>query len=226
MTLRNNLSFPASARASVARRPDGRARIDRSRFGPSSRRQPEAPARRQAQERPVGLPAGALLDPCLSRSISCGESVRPSDLGGIRSVSSLEVIRLTSSLSSRLPGTTALEPDSVVPKAPSLVSSLSPALRFRGSGPWHLKHLSERIGRISKLKSTGFWPGSPARGASSKRPERPQQPRDAPAHRSGRLTSHPSSDQGSTIPTLSWRLHLSACRQTEAARRADRHRSR
>src|SRR5262249_45983056 len=55
-------------------------------------------------------------------------------------------------------------PDLFVPKAPSLVSSRRPALRFLASGPWHLKHLSERIGRTWKLKST-FRAGSAARAA-------------------------------------------------------------
>ena len=53
-------------------------------------------------------------------------------------------------------------PDSVSAKAPSLVSNRSPALRLRASGPWHLKHLSDRIGRTWKLKSTfGEDRGSP-----------------------------------------------------------------
>src|SRR5262245_42876716 len=48
----------------------------------------------------------------------------------------------------------ARAPDSDSPKAPSFVSSLRPALRFEVSGPWHLKHLSDRIARTWKLKST------------------------------------------------------------------------
>ena len=82
------------------------------------------------------------------------DSERPSDLGGIRSLSSSAVIRATRSLSSRFPATIAWPPDLFVPNAPSLVSSRSPALRWRGSGPWQLKHLSDRIGRTWKLKST------------------------------------------------------------------------
>ena len=75
-------------------------------------------------------------------------SVRPSDFGGIRSVSSSAVILATSSLSSRFPGTMACPSDFSFANAPSFVSSRSPALRFPASGPWQLKHLSERIGRI------------------------------------------------------------------------------
>src|SRR5436309_15557735 len=41
-------------------------------------------------------------------------------------------------------------------KIPSLVSSRSLACRACSSGPWQAKQLSERMGRISRLKSTGF----------------------------------------------------------------------
>jgi hypothetical protein len=37
--------------------------------------------------------------------------------------------------------------------APSRRSSRNPDLRFFSSGPWQKKHLSERIGRTSRLNS-------------------------------------------------------------------------
>ena len=65
-------------------------------------------------------------------------------------------MRLISSLSARLPGTTAVDPNSVVPKAPSLVSSRRPALRLRGSGPWHLKHLFRQDGADLEIEVDRF----------------------------------------------------------------------
>src|SRR5258708_3510062 len=38
--------------------------------------------------------------------------------------------------------------------APAFVSSRSFALRLLSSGPWHLKQVSENIGRMSRSKST------------------------------------------------------------------------
>jgi hypothetical protein len=42
-------------------------------------------------------------------------------------------------------------------KADSSISNLSPASRLLASGPWHLKHLSDKMGLTWKLKST--WSG-------------------------------------------------------------------
>ena len=72
--------------------------------------------------------------------------------GGIRSSGSLVMIRLNNSLSALLPGTITVFP-SLTRNAPSLVSSRNFALRAFSSGPWHLKQLSEKIGRTSRLKS-------------------------------------------------------------------------
>ena len=43
-------------------------------------------------------------------------------------------------------------------------------MRIFSSGPWHLKQLSERMGRISRLKSTGFV-GASAAGAGCVAPK-------------------------------------------------------
>src|ERR1700733_4818970 len=42
-------------------------------------------------------------------------------------------------------------------------------MRIFSSGPWHLKQLSERMGRTSRLKSTGFG-GASAAGAAGVAP--------------------------------------------------------
>src|SRR5262249_13728574 len=68
--------------------------------------------------------------------------------------SSLLVMRSMSLLLVRSPGTMAKSPDLAALKASSLRSNRSLALRSFSSGPWHLKQLSERMGRISRLKST------------------------------------------------------------------------
>src|SRR6185436_6510428 len=88
--------------------------------------------------------------------------------GGISSSGSLLVMRSISLLLLRSLGTIATSPDLAGLKASSLRSKRSLALRSFSSGPWHLKQLSERIGRISRLNSMG-WPGevllaAPARG--------------------------------------------------------------
>src|SRR2546425_11170953 len=73
--------------------------------------------------------------------------------GGIKSSGSLVVIRRNISLSALLPGMITVLP-SLTRNAPSLVSSRSFPLRAFSSGPWHWKQLSDKIGRISQLKST------------------------------------------------------------------------
>src|SRR5437870_3746615 len=61
------------------------------------------------------------------------------------------------------PGTIGMSPDLAGLKGSSLRSNRSLALRPWSSGPWHLKQLSERMGRISRLKpivpATGAWVG-------------------------------------------------------------------
>ena len=69
--------------------------------------------------------------------------------GGMNSSGSSDFTRLISSLSSGLPGTITLA------MAPSRVSRRNFALRAAASNPWQAKQLSERMGRTSRLKSTG-----------------------------------------------------------------------
>ena len=66
--------------------------------------------------------------------------------GGMWSSASFVVTRRSSSLLSGLPGTMAL-----FFSAPSRVSRRRPDSRFFSSGPWQKKHLSERMGRMSRL---------------------------------------------------------------------------
>src|SRR5665213_667571 len=63
-------------------------------------------------------------------------------------------MRLNSSLNSGWPGTMASGCPGRFLKADSPRSSLSPARRVDGSGPWQLKQLLARIGCTSLLKST------------------------------------------------------------------------
>ena len=58
-------------------------------------------------------------------------------------------MRVTSSLSSGLPG------DDDFARHAFAVSSRSSASRASASGPWQRKHLSERIGRMSRPYETG-----------------------------------------------------------------------
>ena len=55
----------------------------------------------------------------------------------------------------------AMLPESSFLKAPACTSNRNPALRFFSSGPWQAKQLSEKIGRMSRLKSI-------ARGAAAR----------------------------------------------------------
>ena len=77
----------------------------------------------------------------------------------ISSNSSLRILQCISE-SSSLPGTKAITPPCDL-VAFSNESSLSFDFWFFASGPWHLKHLSDKIGRICWLKSicamSGAW---------------------------------------------------------------------
>src|ERR1043166_6796260 len=85
-------------------------------------------------------------------------SVFPDFTGGIRSSGSLAVTRAIISLLSGAPATIGTAPDLAGFKASARISNLSFALRAPSSGPWHLKQFSVRIGRTSRLKSTGGTP--------------------------------------------------------------------
>jgi hypothetical protein len=88
---------------------------------------------------------------CFSMAACLAEIFFPVFGGGMTSSSSIVMIRLINSLSEGVPGTTAAE-SSLDAIAPARVSSRNLALRSSASGPWHAKQLSERIGRISRLK--------------------------------------------------------------------------
>ena len=104
----------------------------------------------------VGLGRNGIL--CAESALGCGdcapgwvaaESTFPLSGGGIISSGSLDMIRLTTSLSAGLPGTIAFAPESSSAVAACGKSRRRPALRLAESGPWHLKQRSERIDRIS-----------------------------------------------------------------------------
>src|SRR5215471_12209720 len=65
-----------------------------------------------------------------------------------------ERIRRTRLLAPSLPGTMAGRPDSARLRASSRLSRRKPAWRCLASGPWHLKQLLDRMGRMSRLYST------------------------------------------------------------------------
>ena len=102
----------------------------------------------------------------LSSSTCAGWSGLWSFGGGITSSLSFVVMRRISSLFSSDPGTTATSPDSPLPNAASFTSSRSSALRLFASGPWQVKQFSERIGRMSRLKSS-FVVASSARAVAA-----------------------------------------------------------
>ena len=77
-----------------------------------------------------------------------------------------ELMRWMISLFSGSPGTMAKRPPRSA-KAPSSVSRRSGLSRVALSGPWQVKHLSERIGRMSRLNSTTFAPESLAPPAAN-----------------------------------------------------------
>src|SRR5208337_605047 len=80
----------------------------------------------------------------------------PAFLGGMRSVSSSSLIRATRLLESGSPGTMAASPLLSGLTAASRWSSRSPLARFASSEPWQAKQFFDRIGRTSRLKSTGL----------------------------------------------------------------------
>src|SRR5207249_3088767 len=51
------------------------------------------------------------------------------------------------------PGTIATAPDLSGLSADSFTSNRRPALRLLSSGPWHAEQMSEKMGRMSRLKS-------------------------------------------------------------------------
>jgi hypothetical protein len=101
-------------------------------------------------ERPLLLIVRTLGDPLLEDVFSAAVSFLCDFGGGITSSLSSLTIRSQASLFVRSPGTIARTP-SISAVAPSDVLSLSVALRVWGSKPWQAKHLSERIGRTSRL---------------------------------------------------------------------------
>jgi hypothetical protein len=100
------------------------------------------------------------------------------------------VTRRTSSLSALRPGMTGVTP-SRVRVAPSRESRRSLPLREPSSGPWQEKHLSERMGRTSRLKSIACVAGAAAEAAAKAGAEETNasnaQARIARARRGGRV---------------------------------------
>ena len=77
------------------------------------------------------------------------------DGGGMRSSASFVKRRAMMADFSGLPGTMAGLPDVPALSASSRTSRRSLPLRALSSKPWHLKHVSDMMGRMSRLKSTG-----------------------------------------------------------------------
>ena len=96
-------------------------------------------------------------------SICAPVSDRPEDAGGIIPIGSSVVSRWNSGLASASPGTTT------VPMKAS-VSSRRSACRAVSFGPWQARHDAARIGRMSRLNSSG-WAGFCA-GAARTAPDR------------------------------------------------------
>jgi hypothetical protein len=118
-------------------------------------------------ERPMGLPRRALGDPLADRFL----------LGGLEDLPRLrrrhEVLGILgddAEVERTLLGwlRTTVGPPSRWPKKPSSRSNRSFALRLPGSGPWHWKHASARMGRMSRLNCS-FSSGSAADGAGPRR---------------------------------------------------------
>ena len=74
--------------------------------------------------------------------------------GGITSPGSVLRTRTINSLLSGWPGTSVVA-------APSRVSRRRSAFRSFSSGAWHVKQLFDRMGRTSRLKSTGWADATP-----------------------------------------------------------------
>ena len=107
----------------------------------------------------------------------------PESAGGIASSGSALETRRINSLSSGLPGTIARwSPKSA--KAPSLTSSRRSAFRSAASGPWQAKQLADKMGRISRLKSTPAPAASRAAAQSKAKPA--SSAYDAPARQNTR----------------------------------------
>ena len=153
-----------------------------------------------------GLNAQCLVQvaPCSthrrSTATCSGVSGLPVFFGGICRSGSWLSIRAISSLSPGLPGTIARPPLSSSANAPSWVSSRSPALRALSSGPWQAKQWSERIGRTSRAKPTGFGLASPGRALRIRRRTRAR-----PTHRPGPGTPSRFADVMPSLPSPSRR---------------------
>ena len=74
--------------------------------------------------------------------------------GGITRAGSLAKIRSMMALCSGLPGTIGIAPELSAFIASLRISRRIPAMRLRLSGPWQRKHVSDMIGRMSRLKPT------------------------------------------------------------------------
>ena len=100
---------------------------------------------------------------CLRTCLSASESGSLAAAGGIRSLASSAKIRLTSSLSSGLPGTMGMAPEAAGFTASLRTSRRSLAFRALSSGPWHLKQCRARIGRTWLVN--GSWSARPVSSA-------------------------------------------------------------
>ena len=83
----------------------------------------------------------------------------PSSGGGMTSSRFSVAILRINSLSTSLPATTGVVPDSSWLKTDSFRSILSPAFSLPASGPWQVKQCSDRMGRISRSNSI-IWPAA------------------------------------------------------------------
>ena len=90
-----------------------------------------------------------------SVSISAAVNATPAETGGIRIAGIAAVIRRINLLATTSPGTIARF-------AASSLSSRSAIPFAFASGPWHAKHLSERMGRTSRLNCTSAAPAAMA----------------------------------------------------------------
>ena len=141
-TGRKPLGFELGEHESVDRVRDPRRVANRRRGRPGDR-----------LERPVALPARALVDPSLEDfDLRRGELLarfwRGHQFVGIRARDAHETARSRRSCPGTITG-------SLVLRAPSLRSSRKSALRVFESGPWQVKQFCDRIGKTSRRKSTG-----------------------------------------------------------------------
>src|SRR5262245_25304476 len=108
------------------------------------------------------------------------------DLGGI-TVAPVEKMRATISLRSGSPGTIGTRPERVGLVASSLISRRMSARRAFLSGPWQRKHVSDMMGRMSRLKLVRSDSAAPAAVMAASEP--------ATVHRNPRIMStliHPA----------------------------------